>query len=257
MAAGPRPVGAFCWINVLSPNSDADRPFFSQLLDWTYIEIPGMGHRIQVGGRDAGGMFPAFDPATQQPTPPGIGVMVRVESADAAGAKATALGGSSKPAFDVGPQGRMADCHDPLGANIDVWQPAASPGMECDPSVHGSPSWFELATTDVARATAFYTGWFGWTTELTSMGDFDYTTFKNNGAPVGGMMPILPSMGSMPTFWAVYMTVSDCDAAAARATTLGGQVCMPPMDIPNVGRFAGIVSPTGVMFYVITYAMPT
>lgn len=254
MPAGPRAIGDFCWINVLTPNSDADRAFFTQLLHWTFLEIPGMGHRVQLDGRDVGGLFPAFVPATQQPTSPGIGVMVRVENADAAAARATALGGTSRPAFDVGPQGRMADCHDPLGANLDVWQPAASPGMECDPQLHGSPSWFELATTDVSRATAFYTSWFGWTTEVTSMGDFDYTTFRNNGAPVGGMMPILPQMEPMPTFWGVYMTVDDCDATAARAVALGGQVCMPAMDIPNVGRFAGIVSPTGVMFYVITYA---
>lgn len=40
MPAGPRSVGDFCWINVLSSNSEADRTFFAALLDWTFLEIP-------------------------------------------------------------------------------------------------------------------------------------------------------------------------------------------------------------------------
>jgi len=240
----------------MTSDSETDRKFFSELLDWSYLEIPGMGHRIQLGGKDVGGIFPAFDPQTQKPIPAGIGVMVRVESADAAGAKAAALGGKSKPAFDVGPQGRMAECVDPVGAMIDVWQPKASMGMEADPQAHGCPSWFECTTPDAAKATKFYCDWFGWTAQAMPMGDFDYTVLSQGGTMVGGLMPLLPHMGPMPPHWAVYMTVDDCDASAAKAAALGGQVCVPPMDIPNTGRFAGIVSPKGVMFYVIKYSMP-
>ncbi len=35
-----------------------------------------------------------------------------------------------------------------------------------------------------------------------------------------------------------------------------GTVCVPPRDIPQVGRFAGIVSPASVVFHAIRYARP-
>jgi predicted enzyme related to lactoylglutathione lyase len=51
-----------------------------------------------------------------------------------------------------------------------------------------------------------------------------------------------------------YVQVNDCDATAAKATSLGGKVCMPPTDIPNTGRFAMIQDPQGAMFSVIALA---
>ena len=50
-----------------------------------------------------------------------------------------------------------------------------------------------------------------------------------------------------------WFTVNDADETAAKASELGGTVMVPPTDIPNVGRFSGIVSPQGVMFFVIKY----
>ena len=42
-------------------------------------------------------------------------------------------------------------------------------------------------------------------------------------------------------------------ATARKAGELGGQVLVPPTDIPNVGRFSVLADPQGVMFSVITY----
>ena len=143
MAVGERSPGQFCWINVLTPDPAAAQGFFADLLGWTYLEIPGMGHRVQVDGRDIGGMFDHAASGTPPGTPVGIGVMVLVNDADATVARVAELGGRAKPPFDIGPQGRMAECYDPNGANFDLWQPFASPGMTADPMRHGVPSWFE------------------------------------------------------------------------------------------------------------------
>jgi predicted enzyme related to lactoylglutathione lyase len=43
------------------------------------------------------------------------------------------------------------------------------------------------------------------------------------------------------------------DESARLAAELGATICVPLQDIPAVGRFCGIVSPQGVMFYVIAY----
>ena len=83
MAARIRNAGEFCWINVLTREPAAAREFFARLLHWTYVELPGMGDRVQVGGHDVGGLFDLASPQTPPGTPPHIGVMVKVDSADA------------------------------------------------------------------------------------------------------------------------------------------------------------------------------
>jgi uncharacterized protein len=83
MASGIRKTGDFCWSNMLTPRPAEAREFFGRLLGWTYAEIPGLGHRMQVGGRDIGGIFDLDGPNTPPGTTPHIGVMVKVESADA------------------------------------------------------------------------------------------------------------------------------------------------------------------------------
>ena len=255
MTTGNRKIGEFCWINMLTPEPDAARAFFSQLLGWTYKELPGgMGWAIQVGGKDVGGLFDLHAPNTPKGTPPGIGVMVKVASADDTVKRIRQLGGRAEPAFDVMDQGRMAVCFDPTGAAFDLWQPMKGAGMAADPTHHGAPSWFETTTTDAGRATKFYTELFGWTAESMEMPGFTYTSLKLGDAWVAGIMPRMPEMGDIPPHWAVYFTVKDVDATEAAATKLGANVCVPAVDIPGVGRFCGIISPQGVMCYAMTYA---
>ena len=67
MTTGTRKTGEFCWINMLTPQPAEAREFFGKLLGWTYVEMPGMGHAMQVGGRDIGGLFDLDGPNT----PPG------------------------------------------------------------------------------------------------------------------------------------------------------------------------------------------
>ncbi len=254
MATGIRTPGEFCWINILSPKPEEARAFFTALLGWTFGDIPGMGYSILVGGRPIGGLFDVNGPNTPPGLPPFIGVMVKVESADATCARVKELGGTAKLPFDVGEQGRMAECFDPNGAAFDIWEPKKSQGTDADSTFHGAPSWFETMTTDVGKAAPFYEALFGWKAEGAPMGTFTYTVFKMGGNMVAGMMPILPEMGPMRPHWAVYVTVNDVDATAKRAAELGGAVIMEPYDIQGVGRFCGIASPLGVTFWAITYA---
>ncbi len=256
MAKGPRKPGEFCWFNMLTPKPAEARAFFATLLGWTYVAIPGVGHVAQVEGHPIGGVFDLDSPQTPPGTPPHIGVMVRVEDADAMAQKAKMLGGDAKPPFDIMNQGRMAICFDPTGAAFDLWQPKKGEPTDVDSSLHGAPSWFEELTTDTGRASAFYTALFGWTADAMAMPEFTYTVFKQGEDYVAGMMPILPAMGVLRPHWGLYFTVRDADAAASEAAALGATICVPPRDIPDVGRFCGITSPQGVTFYAIRYSTP-
>lgn len=254
MATGLRKPGEFCWINVMTPEPDKAMTFFGGLLGWTFGEIPGLGHSIKVGGSDIGGLFDVVSPQTPDGMPPVIGVMLKVESVDATAARVAGLGGRAMPAFDIGDQGRMAVCFAPDGAQFDVWESWKGAGTTVDSSRHGAPTWFETLTTDVDGASAFYTALFGWTAEPMPTEGFTYTTFRLEAELVAGMMAITPAMGNFPPHWGTYFAVADVDETVRTAGALGAAVVIPPQAISGVGRFAGLVSPHGVMFYVITYA---
>jgi predicted enzyme related to lactoylglutathione lyase len=250
---GTRKTGEFCWINMLTPQPEQARTFFSALLGWTYVEIPGIGHLVQVGGRDIGGLFDLEGPKTPPGTPPLIGVMVKVESVDATCAKVRSLGGKAKPAFDISDQGRMAVCHDPNGAEFDVREPKKMHGTDVDSTQHGAPSWFEAMTTNVERAAKFYCELFSWTPEVMPMPGSTYTTFRLAGTDVAGMLQITPQMGELRPHWVTYFTVKDVDETAREAVKLGATLCMTIKDIPGVCRFCGITSPQGVTFRAVQY----
>jgi predicted enzyme related to lactoylglutathione lyase len=118
---------------------------------------------------------------------------------------------------------------------------------------HGMFSWSELITTDPEAAKEFYTQLFGWTTEEFPTGDFTYLIVKVDGQGVGGIMPIPKHAIGMPPAWGPYVTVDDVDAIAEQVEKLGGKVCIPPRDIPSVGRFTVIADPQGAVISAITY----
>jgi len=117
----------------------------------------------------------------------------------------------------------------------------------------GAFSWAELATTDVEGAKQFYTALLGWTTEPAPVEGMAYTLAKVGEERVAGIMSNQCGGGEIKPQWGVYITVDDVDATARKAEALGGKVLLPPTDIPDVGRFATLMDPQGVMFSVITY----
>jgi predicted enzyme related to lactoylglutathione lyase len=254
MAKGLRKPGEFCWINMLTPRPAEARAFFGKVLGWTYFEMPGIGHGVEVGGQVIGGLFDLEAPNVPPECKAMIGVMVKVDDADATSEKVRSLGGRTKPAFDISDQGCMAVCHDPNGGQFDLWEPRKMPGTEVDTKLPGAPSWFETMTTDPDRASRFYSALFGWTPVANAMPGFTYTTFRLDGQDIAGLMPIPPGHPDLKPHWGTYFTVNDADEAAQEATALGARLLVPPRDIPNVGRFCGIMSPQGVPFHVIRYS---
>jgi len=118
----------------------------------------------------------------------------------------------------------------------------------------GAVSWTELSTPDPAAAQAFYGALFGWRFEPMAMPDGQYHVIKLGAEDaIGGIMATPPEAKGMPPMWGSYVTVADCDATAAKCTALGGKVCVGPMDIPNVGRFAMLQDPQGATICAIAY----
>jgi predicted enzyme related to lactoylglutathione lyase len=103
----------------------------------------------------------------------------------------------------------------------------------------GAPCWIDLMTSDIAKARQFYGELFGWEYETGDEEKYGgYTTARKNGKTVAGLMQKDEDQAGMPDVWSTYLRSDDAEATAAAVTANGGQVFMPPMDVPEQGHMA-------------------
>jgi uncharacterized protein len=110
--------------------------------------------------------------------------------------------------------------------------------------------WYELATTDVKGAIDFYRSVIGWQTDFYEGAGMPYNILKADGANgIGGVLalPEEARRNGAPSHWTAYVYADDVDALTKKAVSLGGTSCVPPADIPTVGRFSVIADPHGAM----------
>jgi uncharacterized protein len=110
---------------------------------------------------------------------------------------------------------------------------------------HGRFVWYELMTTDVEAAKAFYVKVVGWGTRDASMPGLPYTLFTVGEAAAAGLIYLPENTREMDAAprWVGYVSVDDVDARADRIKRLGGAVHLPPTDIPNISRFSVVADP--------------
>ncbi|NIT55875.1 MAG: VOC family protein [Aliifodinibius sp.] len=204
-----------------------------------------------IGGKEAGGLYQMWGEQLEQGVPTHWASYVSVANVDDTVEKAESLVAAiiMQPT-DVFDAGRMAAIIDPTGAVFSLWQPMKHIVAEVV-NEHGALCWNELTTNDTGKAGEFYTELFGWGKDDMDMGGSIYTVFMNGDRPAAGMMAISGNKGDMPSSWSVYFAVNDCDSSVEEAQSLGGEVVVPPNDIPDVGRFSFLSYPQGAVFAVI------
>lgn len=240
--------GTFCWVELGTSDAAAARNFYEQLFSWTTAEHPmgemGTYYIFQKDGKDVAAMYELS--ADMAGIPPHWLSYVAVASADDSSEKIRSLGGTIvKGPFDVGSMGRMSVCIDTQGAHFAIWQTYSRAGVETRDE-ENSLCWNELQVRNAAKAKAFYPELFGWRMKESP----DYTEWHLGEHAVGGMM-VTDEPPEVPSYWLPYFAVAGCDNAVERAKSAGAQVFVPPMDIPNVGRFSVLADPQGAVFAVI------
>jgi predicted enzyme related to lactoylglutathione lyase len=108
----------------------------------------------------------------------------------------------------------------------------------------GRFAWYELMTTDIASAKAFYAKVVGWGAQDASAPGLAYTLFTSGKVPVSGLMALpeeATRMGATPR-WMGYVSVDDVGAVTDRLKRLGGAVYVPPTD-SNIGRISVVADP--------------
>ncbi len=128
--------------------------------------------------------------------------------------------------------------------------------MDTAQQKHGAFGWFELTTSAPKDARAFYGKLLDWSFQDMDMGPSGtYTVINVDGQGIGGITATPSNAKGLPPNWGGYVTVADVDKVVSKVAGLGGQVLMPPTDIPTVGRFATVRDPQGATLSLITYAM--
>jgi predicted enzyme related to lactoylglutathione lyase len=118
------------------------------------------------------------------------------------------------------------------------------------PAAQSSFVWYELMSSDVAAAKAFYAAVVGWKLQDMPVPGMTYTILRAGATQVAGLMALPKDAcdAGMRSCWVGYIGVHDADSAAAKVKRLGGTVLKEPADIPNVGRFAVAADPQGAAF---------
>lgn len=253
-------IGRFCWPEANARDVAVARAFYSGLFGWGLRSDADGGYaEWQQGGKSLGGLIGLGKQREQAGVPPHWMVYVAVADADGTAAKAREHGGTVVHGpFSIPGAGRFALLEDPTGARFSLYQeePGSRPPLL---GVPGTMVWTELVTPDPAKARPFYAAVFGWTPQAVPMGtpSGDYTLFLHDGAMAAGMMTMRGEWwGEVPPHWMVYFAVEDLEATLAKAASLGGEVRVPPTEVPGIGTFGVVTDPEGAFFSVLQMAGP-
>lgn len=239
------------------PDPAAARTFYEGLFGWTFVSgarIPDAGESYvaQLRDRDVAGLGPFLD--GDRLNQPAWISHVRVDRVgDAARAAIAAQGTLLLGPLYIPGAGRMAVLSDPAGAIFAIWEATARQGAE---RVNEAGAWSltTLNSPDPVTSERFYGAVFGWKSQ--AFGETGFRAFRLTGY-VGGVpyqpvpRDVVSAMQPLASddlpHWEVDFWVDDVDAAAARATELGGTVVQVPRDT-GVFRYAVLADPQGAMF---------
>jgi len=239
------PVGAPCWVDLMTSDTERARELYCQLFGWTAEEpseeFGGYFNFTKDGVRVAGCM--ASQPGAQVPDLWSVYLATddARKTADAAVAHA---GQVIVSAMDVGDLGTMAVLSDPGGAGIGVWQPGLHRGFGVlgEP---GTPSWFELHTRDYQATVAFFRDVFGWEFVGYPESPVPYLVANGEGEEGIGISAAItarqPDIVKAPV---PTIAVEHIDQAMLDIAMKGGQQGRV-QDIPGYGRFGYAIDSEG------------
>jgi uncharacterized protein len=247
------PLGAPCWVDVFTSNTDQAQDFYGHVFGWTAETAgPEYGGYINFS-KDGQLVAGCMNNDGTSGTPDLWSVYLATDDAKATVQAAVDNGGGViVPAVDILQLGTMAVLTDAGQAAIGIWQPGLHKGFSVlgEP---GTPNWFEVYSRDYDAAVKFYQNVFHWDTHtMSDTSEFRYTTLGEGDTALAGIMDatgFLPE--GIPSHWEIYFGVEDTDAALTKVTKLGGSVIMGAEDSPY-GRLAQVADPTGAVFKVVT-----
>jgi predicted enzyme related to lactoylglutathione lyase len=248
--------GAFCWVDLGTPDVAAAKKFYASVLGWKSEPKPGGPpdnpyFKQLLDGHEISAIYRMVKMSVKKKQVPFLLPYIAVESVDRTIKKVVAAGGTLHLGpHDVPGSGRMAIFGDPAGAAFAIWEAQGNIGTEMA-ETPGTVCWHDLNTPDQKTSAQFYAKVFGWKMVTQEFSGNDYYLFKVAGKAegLGGMWP--QPMKKYPPTWFTYFVVKNCARSVTKATKLGGKALLGPITVPETCTFSIIQDPQGAAFGVL------
>jgi predicted enzyme related to lactoylglutathione lyase len=241
--------GKVIWYDLITEDLDEAKQFYGGMFGWTFEGSDSASGQPYVVAR-SGNVFVAgllMAPAS----PDGEDYSrwlpyLSVPDVDDAVDRAGAAGGEvvvSARNVDIG---RVAAILDPEGAVIGLLDSnLGDPDDSTTAAAAGRPVWTELLSDDPSAAAIFYRALVGYEARVIDRRGGKYTLLEKGGVTRAGILE-RPGDKVSPT-WLTYFGVDDVAAATTLATTLGGEILLPPSADLRGGTMAVITDPSGAI----------
>jgi predicted enzyme related to lactoylglutathione lyase len=240
--------GKVIWAELVTPDVGAAEKFYAGLFHWSFRDVPSLRGTYTIayaGDRPVGSILYRALPASGNRQPHWL-TFIATADVDATLNSAIAHGGKAVAEPATYPErGRQAVMTDPQGATFAILSSSSGdpPDVLAEP---GEWIWSSLHTSDAAAGATFYQTVFGYDLFDTPAPDGrahsilssdEYARASVNGFP--------ESPTPRHAHWLNYIRVTDADATAALAITLGGHVIVEPHADRHGGKIAVVSDPSG------------
>ncbi len=249
--------GQFSWVDLVAHDMPKAKEFYMNFFGWDCAEADTQGGppygMFKLNGHDVAGIGQMSEEMKAAGVPPMWNSYINVDDIEAVVKKAVELGGEvTVPVMQVMDAGWLAFIQDPTGGNVGLWQA----GKHCGATLVNDPGafcWNEFNTPDIEKAKDFFGKLLGWEFELNPNGPSVYYIIKIGENQNGGLLQMTEEWEGVPPHWMVYFTTTNIQESITKFSKLGGQVCVPPFDIP-IGKLCVLTDPQGAALSLFEFA---
>ncbi len=238
--------GKLVWADLVTSDLPVAEKFYGDLFGWTFRNVHTGTSDYAVAlveGRPIAGLLQKTMPTGEQRHTAWL-TFISVRNVDEASRLALGHGAKSLGEAKTYPgRGRQAVLSDPEGAVFAVLASSSGdpPDYLAEP---GEWIWSSLLATDPTQAATFYKTVFGYEVfDLPSDDGAAHVILASDDYARAGIHT-LPADHRHP-HWLNFIRVVDAEAAAAKATSLGGRILVEPYVDRHGGKMAVIADPAG------------
>jgi predicted enzyme related to lactoylglutathione lyase len=241
----------FFWYDVMTTDTGAATKFYADVVGWVPQDSGSPGYTaLTVDGAGVAGLMAVpEDAAAMGARPAWMGYIQVADVPTMMEAIREAGGNIWKGPVTIEGVITFAVVADPQGASFLIAQPIPKDAPPRLPrNAPGNIGWHELYTTDWQAVWPFYEKLFGWTkTTPVDMGPMGtYQLFSAGDGDIGGM---INRPQQVPVaYWNYYIVAPSVEAAEKKIAAGGGQVLVPPMQVPGGGWILQAMDPQGAVF---------
>lgn len=256
-ATQDRHPGKVVWVDLVTPDLDGARRFYSGMFGWTFRDVSS-GNKdfvlAMLDGRPVGGLVQRSAPKGEHRQPAWL-TFISVRDVGEAERQALSHGGKVLSKIREYPQrGRQEILADPQGAVFAVLQ--STSGDPADVLAEpGDWIWSTLITSDANTGAAFYQALFDYEVfDLASDAGRVHVLLATDGYARASANSLPADPGKRHPHWLNFVRVVSAKDAAAKAVALGGRVLVEPHADRHGGMVAVVADPSGAPFGLLEWS---